>query len=185
MRTTLAVVSCAFVLSACATLQGGATGPSAVADLQPLKDSGVSGQVRFTQSGDKVRVVASVKGLKPGLHGFHIHEKGDCSAPDGMSAGGHFNPHGKKHGAPSATERHGGDLGNLGAGADGNAKLSLEVDGITIGAGAGNIVGRGVIVHADPDDFTTQPTGNAGGRVACAVIQAVTRSSGSSSGYRY
>ncbi|PZP54525.1 MAG: superoxide dismutase, partial [Azospira oryzae] len=153
---------------------------SATAELKPLKGSGVTGTVNFTQKGSKVLVVASVKGLSPGLHGFHVHEKGDCSAPDGTSAGGHFNPHGKKHGGPHDAERHGGDLGNLNADASGNAKLTLEVDGLSIGSGPANIIGRSVIVHADPDDYKTQPTGNSGGRLACGVIVAA---GGSRSGY--
>lgn len=173
MKSTLLILSSAAVLAACGTMQemGIAPGPKATAELQQLKASGVGGKVTFTQKGSKVLVVADVKGLTPGLHGFHIHEKGDCSAPDGMSAGAHFNPHSKKHGAHAGPERHAGDLGNLNADAYGNAKLTIEVEEITIGSGAGNIVGRGLIVHAEPDDYKTQPTGNSGARVACAVIK--------------
>ena len=131
------------------------------------------GTVNFAQSGDKVRVSANISGLRPnGEFGFHIHEAGDCSSGDGMSAKGHFNPHGKPHGNPSGAERHAGDLPSLKAGKDGRAKIDATVDAISIGQGAGNIVGRGLIIHADPDDYKTQPTGNAGARLACGVIKA-------------
>jgi len=133
----------------------------------------VRGTVNFAQSGDKVRVSANISGLRPnGEFGFHIHEAGDCSSGDGMSAKGHFNPHGKPHGNPSSGERHAGDLPALKAGKDGRAKIDATVDLISIGQGPGNIVGRGLIIHADPDDYKTQPTGNAGARIACGVIKA-------------
>ena len=107
------------------------------------------------------------------LKGIHIHEKGDCSAPDGASAGLHFNPGGKAHGGTSGTERHGGDLGNLEADSYGDATINVDVEGISAAAGGANsVVGRGLIVHADPDDFKTQPTGNSGKRLACGVIAA-------------
>ncbi|MGN2390130.1 superoxide dismutase family protein [Pelomicrobium sp. G1] len=177
MKKTLLAAASALLLSACAYLPF-QSGPSAVAELKPLKGSGVTGTVNFTQKGDKVLVVAEVKGLKPGPHGFHVHEKGDCSAPDGMSAGGHFNPHGKKHSGPNDPDRHAGDLGNIVADASGNARLTLETDALSIGSGPGNILGRSVIVHADPDDFKTQPHGNAGARIACGLIVAKAGRSG-------
>ena len=122
--------------------------------------------------GDKVKVVIFVQGLKPGQeHGLHIHEGAACG-PDGMAAGGHFNPHGKPHSRHTDANRHAGDLPSLKAGKDGRAKIDVELDGIAVGAGAGNIIGRTVIVHADPDDFKTQPTGNSGARIACGVIKA-------------
>ena len=116
-------------------------------------------------------VVARVSGLSPGGHGFHIHEKGDCSSGDGMSAGGHFNPLGKPHGHPSRADHHAGDMPMLMADSYGDANLTTELDDITVGSGAGDVVGKAVIVHKDPDDFTTQPTGNSGARVACGVIR--------------
>ncbi|MDQ5958975.1 MAG: superoxide dismutase, Cu-Zn family, partial [Pseudomonadota bacterium] len=130
------------------------------------------GTVSFKQEGSNVLVNASVSGLKPGAHGFHIHDKGDCSAPDATSAGGHFNPGGKAHGHPDHADHHAGDMPQLMADASGNASLTASLPGLTIGDGAANIVGRGVIVHAAPDDFKTQPTGNSGARVACGVIAA-------------
>jgi len=145
----------------------------ATAALQPTKGSKAFGEATFEQAGDKVRVIVFAQGLKPNAeHGLHIHEAGDCSSGDGMSAKGHFNPHAKPHGNPASGERHAGDLPSLKAGKDGRAKIDATVDLISIGQGPGNIVGRGLIIHADPDDYKTQPTGNAGARIACGVIKA-------------
>jgi len=166
----LLLVSCLSLLTACATQN---QGPSASAKLVPTKGNNTSGSVSFTQSGNKVLVIAEVYGLKPNAeHGFHIHDKGDCSSGDGMSAGGHFNPTAQAHGAHHSEAHHAGDLPSLKADANGRAKLVFESTSITVGAGASNIIGRGLIVHRDPDDYTTQPTGNAGPRLACAVIAA-------------
>ena len=157
-------------LAVCLTLP--AYAQSAVARLEPTKGNATAGTVTFTQKGDKVAVEAKVSGLTPGGHGFHIHEKGDCSSGDGMSAGGHFNPTGKPHGNPGSPDHHAGDIPMLVADASGNASLSMEVGPMSIGSGATDIVGKAVIVHKDVDDFTTQPTGNSGARVACGVIRA-------------
>jgi superoxide dismutase, Cu-Zn family len=156
-------------LAGCTTMA--TEGSVAVATLEPTKDNSVGGTVTFTQKGNKVVVAAKITGLAPGQHGFHIHEKGDCSSGDGMSAGGHFNPFGKPHGNPAAGDHHAGDMPALNADASGNASLTADLSGVTIGSGAGGIVGKAVIVHKDPDDFTTQPTGNSGARVACGVIR--------------
>lgn len=143
----------------------------ASAGLKPTTGNKTVGEVTFEQVGSKVRVAAQVIGLKPNQeHGFHIHEKGDCSSGDGMSAGGHFNPYGKPHG--TGAERHAGDLPNLKADAKGRAKLSVELDIITVTPGPASIVGRGIVVHAQADDYTSQPVGNAGARMACGVIKA-------------
>ncbi|HEY6133673.1 MAG TPA: superoxide dismutase family protein, partial [Rubrivivax sp.] len=124
----------------------------------------------FTQSGDRVNVAGEMRGLAPNKdHGFHVHEKGDCSSGDGMSTGGHFNPAGKAHGAPDA-EHHAGDMPSLKGDAQGRADVTFHLSGVTIGTGVIDIVGKGLIVHAMPDDYRTQPTGNAGARIACAVI---------------
>jgi Cu-Zn family superoxide dismutase len=145
--------------------------PRASANLQPTKGNTAAGTAEFRQAGSKVRLTANVSGLVPGRqHGFHIHEAGDCSSGDGMSAKGHFNPQGKPHGHPSSAERHAGDLPALQADSAGNARLETELESITVAPGPNSIVGRGLIVHADPDDYKTQPTGNAGARLACAVI---------------
>ena len=131
------------------------------------------GTATFAQVGGRVQVTASVRGLKPNSEvGFHIHEAGDCSSGDGMSAKGHFNPYGKPHAHAGTAERHAGDLPSLKSDASGNASLTAELDVITVTAGPASIVGRGLIVHVQPDDFKTQPTGNAGARSACAVIRA-------------
>jgi Cu-Zn family superoxide dismutase len=146
--------------------------PRATANLQSTKGNKTTGTVDFYQVGSKVRVVGSVSGLVPGReHGFHVHEAGDCSSGDGMSAKGHFNPHGKPHGHPGSGERHAGDMPSLRADSGGNAKIDTELDILTVTSGPASVVGRGLIVHADPDDYKTQPTGNAGARLACAVIQ--------------
>jgi len=171
MRKTFALAAMAAALGACQSSPDEA--PRATAALQPTKGSKVFGEATFEQAGDKVRVIVFAQGLRPDAeHGFHIHEAGDCSSGDGMSAKGHFNPHGKPHGNPQSAERHAGDLPSLKAGKDGRAKLDVTVDAITIGPGPASIVGRGLIVHADPDDYKTQPTGNAGARLACGVIKA-------------
>lgn len=165
-----------FILSACAAvLLGGCAsslgGPSATAELQPRSGSTVSGSVRFSEVDGKLRVEAKVAGLTPGEHGFHVHEAGDCSASDASSAKGHFNPAGKTHGYHGGSERHGGDLPNLLANAQGEATYSTEVSGLSL-SGATGVVGRSVVVHADPDDYKSQPAGNSGKRVACGVIAA-------------
>lgn len=146
----------------------------ATAELAPTKDSQVKGSVSFSNVDGRLHASGQLSGLKPNSeHGFHIHEKGDCSAPDGSSAGGHFNPGHADHGSVSADPHHGGDMPNIKADAQGNAVIDGPVSSnVNIGKGDDfDIVGRGLIVHADPDDYTSQPTGNAGARLACAVIQ--------------
>ena len=141
----------------------------AIAVLHSTAGNHVAGTVTFTASGDEVKVVADLTGLTPGKHGFHIHEFGDCSSADAKSAGGHFNPSGHQHGAPGATDRHAGDLGNIEADASGKAHLEMS-DKVMKLSGSDSIVGHSVIVHEKADDLKTQPTGDAGGRVACGVI---------------
>lgn len=160
-------------LAACGLLVACATpsGPSATAQLQATRGNTAQGEVRFVQTGQAVRVSGEIRGLKPNAeHGFHVHEKGDCSSGDGMSTGGHFNPMGKKHGAHGGAEQHVGDLPSLKADAQGVARFDFESTVLAVGSGAADVVGRGLIVHRDPDDYTTQPTGNSGPRLACAVI---------------
>ena len=145
----------------------------ATAALHPTKGSKAFGEATFEQAGDKVHVLVNAQGLKPNQeHGFHIHEAGDCSSGDGMSAKGHFNPMGKPHGNPASGEHHAGDLPALKADKAGRAKLDVMLDTITLKPGPTSIVGRGLIIHADPDDYRTQPTGNSGARIACGVIKA-------------
>lgn len=172
MQTILGVAAL-LALAACGHANRHGGGPAAVAELQPTRGNTTAGTVRFEQHGHHVMVFARVTGLKPNQeHGFHVHDKGDCSSGDGMSAAGHFNPLGKPHGHHSGSERHAGDMPNLKADANGVAEARFHMSGITVGSGATDIVGRGLIVHANPDDYTSQPVGNAGGRLACAVIQA-------------
>lgn len=160
------------LLAACQTAPHGEE-PRATAQLQPTKGNKVMGEATFEQVGSKVRVTVYASGLKPEqAHGMHIHEAGDCSAPDATSAKGHFDPFGKPHGHPSTNERHAGDLPALRADKSGRAKVVTEVDVITVTPGPAGIVGRGLIIHADPDDYKTQPTGNSGARLACGVIRA-------------
>lgn len=142
-----------------------------IAVLQPTAGNDVSGQVIFKDLGDgKVEVTAKVEGLKPdSKHGFHVHEYGDLTADDGTATGGHFNPEGHDHGLPETEVRHAGDFGNLEANSEGMAEFKLVVDNITLTKGANAVLGRGVIVHAKMDDGG-QPTGNAGPRIAQAVI---------------
>ncbi|MDB5778619.1 MAG: Superoxide dismutase [Polaromonas sp.] len=168
MTRTFILLASVLALGACAST---ATGPRAVAQLQSTTGNTASGSVNFAQRGDKVLVSGMVSGLKPHAeHGFHLHEKGDCSGGDGMAAGGHFNPGGQPHGKHDGMANHAGDLPSLKADASGVARFSFESRGIAVGSGAGNILGRGLIVHRDPDDYTTQPTGNSGPRLACAVV---------------
>ena len=171
MRPVFAAAAAAvLLLAACETTPP--EPPRATAQLQPTKGNKTFGEATFEQVGDKVRVVVFVQGLKPGQeHGLHIHEKGDCSSGDGMSTGGHFNPHGKPHGPHTSAERHAGDLPSLKANKEGRANVQVDLDQLTVAPGPASVIGRGIIVHADPDDFKTQPTGNAGARIACGVIQ--------------
>lgn len=141
----------------------------AIAVLHPTQGNDAFGTVTFTQVDGGVRVEAMIEGLTPGDHGFHVHEWGDCSAPDATSAGGHFNPEDKPHAGPADSPRHIGDLGNITADENGVATLDWVDPKLTF-SGPNSIIGRGLIVHADPDDLTSQPTGAAGGRVACGVI---------------
>jgi len=170
IRPVIVSVAAFAVLAACQSILPDA--PKATANLQPTKGNKASGAVSFTQVDGQVRVTGNVSGLVPGQeHGFHIHEAGDCSSGDGMSTKGHFNPFGKPHGSPGNPDRHAGDMPALKADSSGNAKIDATLDIMTVTPGPSSIVGRGLIVHASPDDYKTQPTGNAGARIACAVIQ--------------
>lgn len=153
------------------SLEPSATLASASAALKPASGSQVTGTVNFTESTEGLRLVADISGLGAGKHGFHVHEKGDCSDPAAKSAGDHFNPGAQPHGAPDASARHAGDLGNITADDKGHATLDTTLQGVSL-SGPNGLVGRGLIVHAQEDDLSSQPSGNAGARVACAVIEA-------------
>ena len=169
MKKSLTLLS-AVLLAGCQMMGQDEEAPRATAQLKPTQGNKTFGEATFEQMGDKVRVIVFAQGLKPNSsHGLHIHEVGDCSAPDAMSAKGHFNPLGKPHGMPGAGS-HAGDLPMLQAAKNGRGKVDATVGGITVTPGATSIIGRSVVIHADPDDFKTQPTGNSGARLACGVI---------------
>ena len=156
-------------------VSGPSTAQQAVANLASASGSLVSGRLTLAPMGDGVHVAGEIGGLDPGSsHGFHIHEKGDCSAADASSAGGHFNPGAQPHGRAMQGPHHAGDSDNIVADADGVAKINTHIMGVSLGGGAGNdIAGRAIVVHAAPDDYSSQPSGNAGARVACGVIKVV------------
>lgn len=140
--------------------------------LEPKSGSKVQGTAEFVERDGKVVFTAKITGLEPGVHAIHIHEKADCSAADASSAGGHWNPTFKKHGKWGDAEYHKGDIGNFPADVNGEGMITMATDEWCIGCGDKNkdIIGKGLIVHAKADDYVTQPTGDAGGRVACAGI---------------
>lgn len=149
------------------------TAKAATVNLASASGSLVSGKLTVVPMGDGVHVTGEVGGLQPAsTHGFHIHEKGDCSAVDASSAGAHFNPAGSAHGNAEQGAHHAGDADNLVADAQGVAKVDRHFAEVTLGGGAANdVAGKAVIVHAAPDDYKSQPAGNAGARVACGVIK--------------
>lgn len=142
----------------------------AIAVLTPTAGSKVTGTIMFTKTADGVKVVADITGLTPGKHGFHIHEFGDCSDPKAESAGSHFNPSKHPHGGPDAAQRHAGDFGNIEADSSGKARFEHTDKMLSMDDDEDSIIGRAVIVHEKADDLKTQPTGDAGGRLACGVI---------------
>ena len=145
-------------------------GRMAVASLTPTQGNQVRGLVMFHERDGHLMVHARISGLKPNAeHGFHVHETGSCASTDGTSAGGHFNPDGKPHG-PQAAAHHAGDLPALKADANGMADARFALTGPTVADSPASVVGRSVVVHAQPDDYSTQPTGNSGARLACGVI---------------
>lgn len=165
------VALCA-ALAACSTMNAALQRErSAIALLAPTQGNTASGVVEFEQDGNEMVVRLRIEGLTPnGLHGLHIHEKGDCRAPDASSAGGHFNPTGDRHGGLDSESRHAGDLGNIRANAEGKVETKYEVTGISLKAGSTSVVGRAVVVHAQADDLVSQPSGNSGPRIACGLI---------------
>jgi Cu-Zn family superoxide dismutase len=183
MRALLIALTASSALAACSSAPPAApaapaappaqsTAQSAQANLASASGSLVSGQLTLAPMGDGVHLGGTVGGLPPNsTHGIHVHEKGDCSAADASSAGGHFNPTASAHGRASAPAHHAGDMDNIVANADGVAQVNIHLMGVTLGGGAANdIAGRALVVHAAPDDYATQPSGNSGARVACGVI---------------
>ena len=158
-------------LSACAGSNDRA-GMRAATTLLPAAGSKTHGQVTFMQTGNSVHVTGEITGLAPGRHGLHLHEKGDCSAPDVSSAGGHFNPAHTEHGGLRTGERHAGDFGNIVADGAGKAAFDFNASGISVSAvHSDGIIGRALVVHAGTDDERSNPAGNSGGRIACGVVR--------------
>lgn len=186
MRLILTAAAAALVLSSCASTPAPtpvaappevptvSTVKHAVANLASASGSLVSGKVMLMPMGGGVHITGTVGGLPPNSeHGFHVHEKGDCSAADASSAGGHFNPFTTPHGKVDAGAHHAGDMNNIRANAEGVATIDVHVEGVTLGGGAVNdIAERAVVVHAAPDDYRSQPAGDAGARLACGLIKA-------------
>ena len=142
----------------------------ATASIEARSGSSLSGTADFVPQDGKMRITVVLKGAPPGPHAVHIHEKGDCSAQDASSAGPHFNPGGHRHGSPGAPEHHAGDLGNISIGEDGTGTLVFHTSELTVAGEPGGVTGRAIIIHEKPDDFVTDPTGAAGGRIGCGVI---------------
>ncbi len=170
--TLVLVIASLLFVTACNPTDTPTSQKVAQTTLAPTQGNSTTGSVTFTTQADGVSVVASIVELSEGKHGFHIHENGDCSAPDGTSAGGHFNPQGTPHGSPDApaAQRHVGDLGNIIVDASSSGKYE-RVDKVISLSSADSIVGKAVIIHSGEDDLTSQPTGNAGSRLACGVIE--------------
>ena len=168
MKKLLVLIGFSVLAFGCRSMQG----PTATASLEPRSGSNVSGTVVFTELADgSVRVNVNLTGATPGIHGFHVHENGDCSAPDATSAGAHFNPTGAPHGSMS-TGTHAGDFGNLTADSSGRIDTEFTTRSITVAPGERSVAGKAVLLHASPDDLTSQPSGNSGARVACGVAVA-------------
>jgi len=172
-----AIVIAAGLFGGCATMEHADQFEDitkAVAVLHPTQGNNVRGTIYFERVTHKdTRVTGTITGLTPnGTHAIHVHEYGDCTAPDATSAGGHYNPQGHHHALPDEdTQRHAGDLGNLRADANGKATIDITVGTMTPAGVHHPVIGRAVIIHADSDKgLAKQPTGAAGGRIACGVI---------------
>jgi Cu-Zn family superoxide dismutase len=169
----IAIWLCTIMLPACSTFKDGTIyeDPSAIAVLSPTQGSSVHGAVTFLRTKGVALVTVNMTGFKPNTtHGLHIHESGDCTARDGSSAGGHFNPTSSGHGGPDGSSRHSGDLGNVTANAKGEIYSSFKIGDVAFGTGPDSIIGRGLVVHADEDDLKSQPAGNSGAPMACGMI---------------
>lgn len=145
--------------------------PIAIAYIQPTEGNTAQGTVAFFNEVNQLRIVARIKGLSPGLHGFHVHENGDCSDPKGMSAGAHYNPDNQPHGHHHQGPHHAGDLPNLKANQKGEAMLTYHIPDKNLSDSG--FLGRSIIIHADEDDYHSQPAGNSGNRVGCGIIDMV------------
>ncbi len=171
MKTLVLACAVALLAAFAATAAQEKKPDTATATIEARSGSKVSGTATATQTDGTVKIVVQAEGLTEGMHAVHIHEKGDCSAPDALSAGGHFNPTNEKHGAPTDPEHHAGDFGNMRVGADGKGTLEIEPKTLTVAPGPNSVVGRAIVIHEKVDDFVTQPAGNAGARVGCGVFK--------------
>ncbi len=166
---SIALVSCDIIQEA---LTPAMSSQQASAIISPASGSALAGTAVFTQNGDTITLVIEIQNVSPGLHAVHIHEKGDCSSPDGKSAGGHWNPTNVDHGKWGEGEFHLGDIGNITVGEGGTGTIELTTNLWEMGTGSDlDVVGTGIIVHADADDFTSQPSGNAGARIGCGAVE--------------
>ena len=170
MKSRIVSLICFLVLFSLSQSVWAGTAKAVIGGTAP--DSKISGSAIFEDTPDGLVVEVKIENVSPGPHGFHIHENGSC-AEAGSAAGGHFNPEGVKHGfipEDGFTGAHAGDFGNIEVGADGKGSLRLVIPGLTTSGGKYNVKGRAVIVHEKQDDFG-QPTGNAGGRIGCGLIE--------------
>ncbi len=170
-RAVAVCVTIVVLTSVGAALVAAPPAKEAVAVIYPASGSACRGLVGIAQDTSSIKIIADIEGLAPGSkHAFHIHEFGDCSAPDASSAGSHYDPaQTKHHGMPNDKMSHAGDMGNIEANSDGKLHFELSLEGASIDGPEAPVLGRAVIVHANPDDFS-QPVGNAGGRIGCGVI---------------
>ncbi len=175
----LITIGISLVLTSCGSEENQVSVPltpsvkKATATISPTSENRVTGTATFTQNGYQITLAIEIQNASPGLHGVHIHEKGDCSAPDGTSAGGHWNPTGVAHGKWGVGEFHLGDIGNIDVGQDGTGTIELTTELWELDTGSDtDVVGKGIIVHAGADDFTSQPSGAAGARIGCGVVLA-------------
>jgi Cu-Zn family superoxide dismutase len=171
-RLTIALLALGVlvVIAGCSHMKSGAT---AMALLVPTTNQTARGTVHFTDMNDgSTDVQVDLTAVPPGIHGFHVHDKGDCSN-DAQAAGGHFNPTSAPHGAPDAVSHHAGDFGNVTADEKGEVHTKFTTHSVTVKAGPLSVIGHAVVLHGNPDDLTSQPAGNAGPRIACGIVQAM------------
>jgi len=175
MKTFLLAALIPFAAAIAADAPGASSSKQATAQVKLTASSGssVTGTLKLMATGDGVSVMGDIAGLPPKTeHGFHVHETGDCSAPNAASAGGHFNPDHAQHGGPGITPHHLGDIPNIVADESGHASVNATIGSATLGdGGPHDLMGKAFIVHAKPDNYVTQPSGDSGDRIACGVVR--------------
>ena len=166
LKIPVCLLTCFMTFTAMAKMETA----KAVLEIPSMKE--VKASLILTETPKGLKLMAEASGLKPGaVHGFHVHENGECKGPDFKSAGGHFNPTKHQHGSPGAEEKHAGDLGNLVANTKGEASTEVMIPK-DAGVSIKSYIGKAVILHEKADDLATQPTGDAGGRIGCGIIKA-------------